>query len=104
MEELIKKIDWKSTKGITLITVVGLLVFGIMFLSLPHEYKNVAYLLFIVIFVVIIKILAPSQTITIGEESEVESEISQTKTDISLGKQDINIKKKAKVKEKVEQK
>lgn len=104
MEELIKNINWKSTKGITLITVVGLLVFGIMFLSLPNEYKNIAYLIFIIVFVVIIKILAPSQTITIGEESEVKSEISQTKTDISLGKQDIEIKKKAKVEERIEQK
>ncbi|MBN2816041.1 MAG: hypothetical protein JXQ67_05110 [Campylobacterales bacterium] len=104
MDELIKNINWKSTKGITLITVVGLLIFGITFMSLSEQNRNYAYIILIVAFLLIIKILAPNQTIVIGEESEVESEISQTKTDISIGKQDIQIKKKAKVKKRIEQK
>lgn len=102
MTELIKKIDWKSTKGITLITVVGILVFGILFTQLSEEYKNYAYIIFVIVFILIIIILSPSQTIEIGEDSKVDATITQTKTDI--GKQKIKIKKNAKIKKKVEQK
>ena len=51
MEELIKNINWKSTKGIVLISVVGLIIFGVAYLSVPDDKKinKIKDLVFIVI-------------------------------------------------------
>ena len=34
-----KNINWKSTKGIVLISVVGLIIFGVAYLSVPDDKK-----------------------------------------------------------------
>lgn len=104
MEELIKNINWKSTKGIVLISVVGLIVFGIAYSSVPDDKKYYSFIALLLIVIFIIKVLSPKQTIIIGEDAEVGGDITQEKTETSLGTQSVTVKKKGKVKKGIGQK
>lgn len=97
MEELIKNINWKSTKGIVLISLVGLIIFGVAYLSVPDDKKYYSFISLLLIVVLIIKIVSPKQTIIIGEEAEVGGEIIQEKTETSIGTQSLIVHKKGKV-------
>lgn len=104
MDELIKNINWKNTKGIVLIAVVGLIVIGLLFVLLPEQDRYLAYITFIVMIIFVINKLTPKQVIKIGPNSEVDGGVEQESSDTKVGKQEIIIDNGVKIKEGVKQK
>lgn len=104
ISKMVDKIDWKSTKGITLIMVVALLVISTIFFLIPEDSRYLSYIATLVILVAILFFLAPRQTIVIGERSEVGGDIEQDMSESKTGVQHTEVKEDAKVKGGIKQK